>query len=485
MHARCVWCLVVTSFFAVACCLTGCNTQAPPAPSATPSISASGSSPSNTPGDGTAVAAAASGTAVERPRNAAVDESATDDEARNHDADETTPATSDDVPADDASEVVVLGEGDLTSGIPGDGPLTIAEIQAWLDDPRNHEPLDFALPMGLNAAVADQIKGVADNPLTRAKIELGRQLYFDPRLSADRTISCASCHHPDEGFGRHTQFGEGITGLKGNRNSPISYNRILSDAQFWDGRAGSLEEQALGPIQNPIEMGYTHEACIECLKGVEGYRLQFEKIFGEPINILNVGKAIATFERALVTGPAPFDYGEQLRAFAALDLEELEEDDPETYALYQEAQAAADAHPMSESAQRGRELFFGQKAGCTACHVGPNLSDEKYHNLGVGMSAENPDLGRFVVTGDEKDKGAFKTPTIRNVEQSAPYMHDGSQKTLEEVVEWYAKGGHPNPHLSEKVKKLDLTDQDKKDLVEFMKACTGAFPDVETGRLPE
>jgi cytochrome c peroxidase len=140
---------------------------------------------------------------------------------------------------------------------------------------------------------------------------------------------------------------------------------------------------------------------------------------------------------------------------------------------------------MSEDAKRGRELFFGQKAGCTACHVGPNLADEKYHNLGVGMDKPEPDLGRYVVSKEDKDRGAFKTPTIRNVAQTAPYMHDGSQKTLQEVVEWYDKGGHPNAHLSDKIKKLKLTPQEKKDLVEFMKACTGEFPKIEPGRLPE
>jgi cytochrome c peroxidase len=146
---------------------------------------------------------------------------------------------------------------------------------------------------------------------------------------------------------------------------------------------------------------------------------------------------------------------------------------------------AADEHPMSESAQRGMEIFFSQKGGCTACHVGPNLTDEKYHNLGVGMDAAEPDLGRFVVSGEEKDRGAFKTPTIRNVALTAPYMHDGSQQTLEAVVEWYDKGGHPNPYLADGIRKLELTPQDEKDLVEFMKACTGEFPQVETGRLPQ
>jgi cytochrome c peroxidase len=138
---------------------------------------------------------------------------------------------------------------------------------------------------------------------------------------------------------------------------------------------------------------------------------------------------------------------------------------------------------MTESARRGRELFFG-KANCTACHVGANLADEKYHNLGVGMAAAEPDLGRFTVTKLEADRGAFKTPTIRNVALTRPYMHDGSQATLEEVVEWYDNGGHANPHLSDKIKPLALTAQDKADLVEFMKACTGPTPPVETSRLP-
>jgi cytochrome c peroxidase len=381
-----------------------------------------------------------------------------------------------------AGAKVMLGSDELFAGIPGEGDLTIEQIQTWLDDPKNHEPLDFELPLGLSAG-ALQIKGVDKNPLTRAKIELGRQLYFDPRLSADVTISCASCHDPDEGFARHTQFGVGIKDQQGGRNSPVSYNRILSDAQFWDGRAASLEDQAVGPIANPIEMGHTHEACVECLKAVPGYKLQFEKIFGE-MNIEAVGKALASFERAIVTGPTPFDYYEQFKPFKDLAPEDLEGEE-ELKAKYEAAKAAVEAHPMSEAAIRGRELYFTDKANCSACHVGANLTDEKYHNIGVGMDKEKPDIGREEVSKDPKDHGAFKTPTIRNVALTAPYMHDGSQKTLAEVVEWYAKGGHANPALSDKIKKLDLTDQDKADLVAFMEACTGTFPKVNRARLPQ
>lgn len=378
---------------------------------------------------------------------------------------------------------VLLGSPELTAGIPGEGAsLTMAQAEAWFSDPKNNEVLEVELPLGLSAG-AGAIKGLDKNPLTRAKIELGRQLYFDARLSADKSVSCASCHNPDEGYAAHTQFGVGIQSQTGGRNSPVSYNRILSDKQFWDGRADSLEAQAIGPIANPIEMGFTHDGCVECLKGNKIYKYEFDKVFGE-LTIERVGQALAAFERAIVTGPSPYDYNEVFTPLAKLDPADLD-DDEALKAKYEKASADAKAHPMSEGAKRGRELFFGQKAGCTACHVGPNLSDEKYHNLGVGMDKPGPDLGRHTISKDDKEKGAFKTPTIRNVALSAPYMHDGSQKTLEEVVDWYAKGGHPNPSLSDKIKKLDLTDQDKKDLVEFMMACTGEFPKVERGRLPE
>ena len=154
-------------------------------------------------------------------------------------------------------------------------------------------------------------------------------------------------------------------------------------------------------------------------------------------------------------------------------------------AAYNQAKAGYEKNKMSDSAVRGRDIFFGEKGSCTACHVGPNLSDEKYHNLGIGMSAKEPDLGRYAITKKDEDRGAFKTPTIRNVAQSAPYMHDGSIKTLEEVIDWYDKGGHPNDHLDPKVKKLNLSKQDKADLLAFMQACTGDFPKIEHGRLPQ
>ncbi len=388
-------------------------------------------------------------------------------------------------------ETVKLGNGTLLGGIPGEGDLTLEQIDTWLADPKNHIVLQPELPLGL-AAGAGAITGIEENPLTRAKIELGRQLYFDTRLSIDDSISCASCHDPEFGYAKNTRFGVGVEKQEGNRNSPVAFNRILSGAQFWDGRAASLEDQAIGPMANPIEMGNTHEVVVKTISEIPGYQKQFEAIFEDGATIENAGKAIASFERTLVTGPAPWDHHLELknfeRAYAAdiEDLEALQEEDEELYNDYMQLKKASEANPISESAVRGGKLFFSDKAGCTACHVGANFTDEKYHNLGVGMDADEPDLGRYEVTKEDVDRGAFKTPTVRNIAQTGPYMHDGSQETLEEVVDWYVKGGHPNPHLSEKVKKLDLTDQDKADLVAFMKeGLTGSLPPVETGRLPK
>ena len=269
----------------------------------------------------------------------------------------------------------------------------------------------------------------------------------------------------------------------------MSYNRILSDLQFWDGRAASLEEQAIGPIANPIEMGNTHEACVESLSKISGYKIQFDAVFPDSgVTIENVGKAIASFERAIVTGPSAYDYREALKPFLQYeqeDLDEIKEDEPALYQRFLMATQQVAMNPMSESSLRGQNLFFSERVGCSNCHVGANLADEKYHNLGIGMDVDQPDFGRYEITKVEKDKGAFKTPTIRNTASTGPFMHDGSLRTLEEVVEHYNKGGTKNSWLSEKIFPLKLTAQEKLDLVEFMRACSGDFPSINSGRLPE
>jgi cytochrome c peroxidase len=287
---------------------------------------------------------------------------------------------------------------------------------------------------------------------------------------------------------------------QGNRNSPTAYNRLLSDKQFWDGRAGTLEEQAIGPIENPIEMAFSHEAAVNQLKTIEGYRLQFEAIFAtkeastptnqDPITIENVGRVIASFELAIVTGPSPWDHYQRLADFEEANGDDLTGADPALAAEHQALQQAAKAAPLSDAARRGGELFYSDRSGCTLCHAGANFSDEMYHNLGVGMEeASNPDdqqidWGRYAITNDDNDRGAFKTPTLRNVAQTAPYMHDGSQQTLAEVVEWYVAGGHDNAWLSPLIEPLDLTSEEQADLVAFLEALTGELPPVETARLP-
>ena len=270
-----------------------------------------------------------------------------------------------------AVEKVLLGDPSLTAGVPGSGPITLEQVDAWLANSKNHAVLEPELPLGLSQG-AGQIQGIAENPLTRAKIELGRQLYFDPRLSANSTVSCATCHDPAMGYTAQTKTGVGIDYQNGNRNSPVAFNRILSGKQFWDGRADSLEAQAVGPIANPIEMGFTHDGVVKRLAEIPVYVRQFEKIFGE-LTIDRVGQAIASFERVIVTAPSPYDYYEQLLPFTRMDEEDIA-DDEDLAKLFAEAKAVAEANPLNDAAKRGHELFFW-KANCTACHVGANLAD--------------------------------------------------------------------------------------------------------------
>ena len=296
------------------------------------------------------------------------------------------------------------------------------------------------IPLGLVP-----IQWPKDNPYTAEKAELGWLLYFDKRLSADNTVSCATCHDPKAGFTDGRAFSAGIRGQLGGRSAPTVINRAYSLEQFWDGRAKTLEEQAKGPIANPIEMGHAHEACEKCIGGIPGYRKRFKEVFGsEAVTIDHIAKAIATFERTVLSGNSAYDKFK-----------------------------AGDAKALSESQKRGMEIFFSNNARCDSCHEGVNFTNGKYANIGIGMDKPNPDLGRYVVTKQEDDKGAFKTPTLRDVTKTGPYMHDGSLKTLEDVVEHYNKGGIKNKWLHADVRPLNLKDQDKKDLVEFLKALDG------------
>lgn len=311
---------------------------------------------------------------------------------------------------------------------------------------------DFPLPAGLKPLSIPK-----ENPLSKEKVELGKQLYFDPRLSRDDTISCASCHDPKKGWSNGEQFATGVRGQKGGRNSPTVLNAAYHDLQFWDGRAAKLEGQALGPIQNPIEMDLTLDEAVAKLNKIAGYKSQFQKVFGSDATPPAIAAAIASFERTILSGDAPYDKFK-----------------------------AGDSKALSEPAQKGMKLFFG-KANCSGCHSGPNFSDAAFHNLGVGMDKPEPDLGRFVVTKQLGDKGAFKTPTLRDIARTGPYMHDGSHKTLEEVIEFYDKGGLANPQLDEEIFPLKLTAEEKAALVAFLKEglASSNYPDIAPPKLPE
>ncbi|WP_447978527.1 cytochrome-c peroxidase [Candidatus Nitrospira bockiana] len=287
------------------------------------------------------------------------------------------------------------------------------------------------------------------------KVELGKQLYFDTRLSKNNSISCAFCHNPGTGFADARQFSIGAFGTAGGRQAPTVYNTAFIPLQFWDGRAGSLEEQAIGPIHNPVEMAEKHETVVPKIAKIPGYQKQFRAVFGKDASLQSIAEAIAAFERTIVSANSAFD----------------------KYAM-------GDQGAMDEAAVRGLGLFKG-KARCILCHNGPNFTDNQFHNLGVpqaGLLKE--DLGRYNVSRREKDKGAFKTPTLRSVVETAPYMHDGVFKTLEEVIAFKDKGGGPNPHLSPLMKPLGLSEQEKADLVAFLKALTGAPIKVLPPKLP-
>lgn len=304
---------------------------------------------------------------------------------------------------------------------------------------------ELILPLGLQADSAYIPEG---NPITSDKVELGRLLFFDKRLSKDDTVACSSCHNPYHGYGDANETGVGVGAKVGGRNSQTALNRLFSVEQFWDGRAGDLEDQAHGPLVNPVEMAMpSHEAVVTKVSGIKGYTPLFLKAYGDDqITMPRIAQAIATYERTVLSGNSPYD-----------------------------RYKAGDKNALSAEQVKGLELFEG-KANCATCHASFNFSDEMYHNLGVGWdpaAKKLADDGRFAVSKREADKGAFKTPTLRNVAERAPYMHDGSEATLHDVMVLYNEGGKKNPHLDAKMKPLGLSDDEVDALVAFMYALSG------------
>jgi cytochrome c peroxidase len=303
--------------------------------------------------------------------------------------------------------------------------------------------------------------------VTPAKVRLGRWLFHDPRLSADGTVSCASCHRSEHAFSEPTAISTGIHGRKGRRKSPPIVNAAwpVYPRYFWDGRAATLAEQAKGPLVDEDEMGNTLEGVVGAVSRA-GYARYFGEAFGDPsVDLDRVTEAIAAYEATLLSGNSRYDRF-----------------------------AAGDEGALSAEERRGMELFFG-RAQCAQCHLGPSLSDAQFHNLGIGWrppaTAVQPllegfaDKGRYEVTRDEKDVGAFKTPTLRDCSRRAPYMHDGSMATLEEAVLHYWRGGFSNPWLSERMTPVPMSRDDLVALVAFLRALDGeGFTDVPPRSFP-
>jgi cytochrome c peroxidase len=327
-----------------------------------------------------------------------------------------------------------------------------------------------AIPLGISRALW-RSRIPVDNPLTQAKVSLGETLYFDKRLSINGTVSCATCHDPANSFTDRRVLALGVSDKLGTRNAPTILNAMFVSQLFWDGRTGRLEEQAKQPLLNLFEMGMGDDASVlSRLNAIPEYRKRFDQVFGKQgISIDSITKAIAAYERTLLSGNSAFDRF-----------------------------IAGDTTALTEAQKRGWKLFKG-KAKCIECHSfskgSPFFSDFKFHNTGIGtgelsLAGENSreavgnsasalahtrgptELGRFLVTNNADDVGAFRTPTLRDVELTAPYMHNGSEKTLIDVVRFYNRGGNGNPNLDKRIVPLKLTDNEMSELVEFMHALT-------------
>ena len=296
----------------------------------------------------------------------------------------------------------------------------------------------------------------ADNPMTPEKVALGRQLFFDERLSGDGTRSCYSCHVCEKGLTDGLAKAVGAFNKQLPRSSPTLWNIGYQKEFYWDGRSGSLEKQALAAWTG-ANMGAKADEIVAKLNKLEGYHDQFHKVFGGDATPDSVVKAIAAYERTIITGDTPWDHW---RA------------------------TGGDESRMSPEVKRGWGVF--QTAKCNNCHDGVLFTDFQYHNVGIGMDQKEPDVGRFKVSNNPKDTGAFKTPTLRDIAKSAPYFHDGSVATLEAAVDLMLGGGKPNQYLDKtNLQKHDLTPEQRADLIAFLKSLSVSDCKITKPPLPQ
>ena len=296
------------------------------------------------------------------------------------------------------------------------------------------------IPLGLDAYMPIP----EDNQLTREKVALGRRLFSDTILSRDGHLACVSCHQPERAFTDGRPVAVGVFGRKGTRNVPTLINRAYGATFFWDGRISSLEVQVLQPIRDPREMDLTPGDAVDRLRDHREYPALFQTAFGREITTDDLARTLASYVRTILSGDAPFD-------------------------RYMNGERDA----LSEQALQGLRIFRG-KGNCTACHLGPSFTDERFHNTGVAwQDGALLDQGRYMVTGQEDDRGTFKVPTLREIARTAPYMHDGSITTLEDVVDFYDRGGNPNPYLDPHIRPLRLTAVEKLALLAFLGSLSG------------
>jgi cytochrome c peroxidase len=298
------------------------------------------------------------------------------------------------------------------------------------------QPEILPLPQQLTTYEPMPIPG--DNPMSPEKVALGRQLFFDDRLSGDGSRSCYSCHVCEKGLTDGLAKSIGAFNKQLPRSSPTLWNIGYHKEFYWDGRSPSLEKQALAAWTG-ANMGAKADEIAAKLNGIEGYHSQFHKVFGGDATPDNIVKAIAAFERTIISGDTAWD-----------------------------RYRAGNTSALSESAVRGWNVF--QAIKCTNCHDGVLLTDQQYHNVGIGMDQKEPDVGRFKVTNKPEDTGAFKTPTLRDIAKSAPYFHDGSAATLEQALDIMLAGGKPNEHLDKKnLQKHDVLPDQRAALLDFLK----------------
>ena len=298
----------------------------------------------------------------------------------------------------------------------------------------------------------------ADNPPTPERVELGKKLFFDPRLSGDGNMSCATCHSPLLGWSDGLATGKGVKSMVLDRASPTVVNTAYNSLQMWDGRKASLEEQAMGPMEATVEMNMDTKKLFVWLNANEGYRALFQQAYpGKAIDADSLSKAIASFERTVISNTSPFDQW-----------------------------VAGNKDAMTPAQVKGFALFIDpNKANCASCHAGANFTDNSFHNLGLASFGKaNPDLGRYAQKPVASLKGAFKTPTVRESASTAPYFHDGSATSLEQVVDFYAQGGLVKTNLSKSMKDLSLTAEEKAQLVSFLQALSGPVKPFVLPTLP-